>query len=128
MTNHVSEGRIWSGLESVHTAGHFIIKQLLKLSEDTKHFTLLWIGNCLSANQGRGKMWTNQMGPLLASGLASDGLMLNLGSCLLRLCLPLTENETKMDKVNILTNHSSALSTNHIAGDTKLYWQDHCCH
>ena len=25
--------------------------------------------------------------------------MLNLGSCLLRLCVPLTENESKMDKV-----------------------------
>merc|ERR1719323_2836411 len=33
------------------------------------------------------------MGPLLASGLASDGLILNLGSCLLRLCLPVTEDK-----------------------------------
>ena len=65
-----TEGRIWSGLESVHSAGHHILKQLLKLSEDTKHFVLLWIGNCLAANAGRGKMWTHQMGPLLASGLA----------------------------------------------------------
>ena len=55
-----TEGRIWSGLESVHSAGHFIIKQLLKLSEDTKHYMLLWIGSCLAANQARGKMWTNQ--------------------------------------------------------------------
>ena len=94
-----TEGRIWSGLESVHSAGHHVIKQLMKLSGDTKHFMLLWIGNCLAANQARGKMWTSQIGPLLASDLASDGFMLNLGSCLLRLCIPMTENPTKMDKV-----------------------------
>jgi len=94
-----TEGRIWSGLESVHSAGQFVIKQLLKLSEDTKHFVLLWLGNCISANQARGKMWTNQMGPLLAAGLASDGFMLNLGSVLLRLTAPLTESVLKMEKV-----------------------------
>ena len=59
----------------------------------------MWLGSCLAANQARGKMWTNQMGPLLAPGLASDGFMLNLGSCLLRLCGPLTENMDKMTKV-----------------------------
>jgi len=95
-----TEGRIWSGLESVHSAGHHIIKQLLKLSEDTKHFMLLWLGDCLAANQNRGKMWTNQMGPLLAAGLASDGFMLNLGSCMMRLCVPMTEKIDKMDKVD----------------------------
>ena len=89
-----------SGLESVHSAGHHIIKQLLKLSEDTKHFMLLWLGDCLAANQNRGKMWTNQMGPLLAAGLASDGFMLNLGSCMMRLCVPMTEKIDKMDKVD----------------------------
>jgi len=95
-----TEARIWSGVESVHTAGHTLIKQLLKVSEDTKHFTLMWLGDCLAANVGRGKMWTSQMGSLLSSGLASDGFMLNLGSTLLRLCVPMTEDQAKMDKVD----------------------------
>jgi len=95
-----TEARIWAGLESVHTVGHSILKQLLKMSDDTKHFTLLWLGDCLSANIGRGKMWTSQMGSLLSSGLASDGFMLNLGSTLLRLCAPMTDDPCKMDKVD----------------------------
>ena len=40
------------------------------------------------------------MGPLLAAGLASDGFMLNLGSCMMRLCVPMTEKIDKMDKVD----------------------------
>ena len=64
-----------------------------------KHLTLLWIGNCLSANEARGKMWTSQMGPLLSATLASDGFMLNLGSLLLKFCKPLTSDWTKMSKV-----------------------------
>jgi len=95
-----TEARIWSGLESVHSAGHSLFKQLLKVSDDTKHFTLLWLGDCLAANVGRGKMWTSQMGSLLSSGLASDGFMLNLSSSLLKLCAPLTEDTGKMDKVD----------------------------
>jgi len=95
-----TEARIWSGLESVHSAGHSFFKQLLRVSEDTKHFTLLWLGDCLAANVGRGKMWTSQMGTLLSAGLASDGFMLNLSSSLLKLCAPLTEDTAKMDKVD----------------------------
>jgi len=45
-------------------------------------------------------MWTSQMGSLLSAGLASDGFMLNLGSTLLRLCVPMTENLAKMEKVD----------------------------
>ena len=77
-----------------------------------KHLTLCWLGNCLSANGARGKMWTSQMGPLLSSTLASDGFMLNLGSTLLRcgscslltcssrLCKPLVSDPTKMERVD----------------------------
>ena len=95
----VTETRIWAGLESVHSVTADLLRQLLKISDDTKHFTLLWLGDCLAANQGRGKMWTHQMGSLLASGLVSDGFMLNLGSALLRLFSPLTEG-TRMGKVD----------------------------
>ena len=94
-----TEGRLWSGLESVHSAGQTVIKHLLKVSEDCKHFVLLWLSHCLADNQGRGKMWTNQMGSLLAAGLAGDGFMLNLGSILLRLCGPMVESESKMELV-----------------------------
>merc|ERR1712203_1079016 len=84
---------------SVHSAAHTTLRQLLRVSEDVKHLTLLWIGNCLSANEARGKMWTSQMGPLLSATLASDGFMLNLGSLLLKFCKPLTLDWAKMSKV-----------------------------
>jgi len=45
-------------------------------------------------------MWTSQMGSLLSGGLASDGFMLNLGSTLLRMCIPMTEDQAKMNKVD----------------------------
>ena len=70
------------------------------MSEEVKHLTLLWLGNCLASNAGRGKMWTSQMGPLLGATLASDGFMLNLGAVLLRFCKPLAADPAKMDKVD----------------------------
>ena len=100
-----------------------VLRQLLKVSEDVKHLTLLWLGNCLSANEARGKMWTSQMGPLLSATLASDGFMLNLGSCLLRFCKPLTIDWSKMSKVEAsyvakecLVTEDSRLSGVHMRG------------
>ena len=75
-------------------------RQLFRVSEEVKHLTLLWLGNCLASNAGRGKMWTSQMGPLLGATLASDGFMLNLGAVLLRFCKPLAADPAKMDKVD----------------------------
>jgi len=98
-THAATEGRIWAGLESVHASAHVVLRQLLRVSEEVKHLTLLWLGNCLSANEARGKMWTSQMGPLLSATLASDGFMLNFGSCLLKFCKPLTSDWAKMSKV-----------------------------
>jgi len=111
-----TEGRLWAGLESVHTAGQDVIKQLLKLSDDTKHFVLLWLANCLADNQGRGKMWTNQMGSMLAGGLAGDGFMLNLGSILLRLCGPMADNDARMEKVK--PSYTAKLT--HVIEDKRL--------
>lgn len=68
-----TEARIWSGLEIVHEIGHEIFHSLLKMNNEVKHLTLTWIGDCFHANVGRGKMWTREMGPLLANSLASDG-------------------------------------------------------
>ena len=111
-----TEGRLWAGLESVHTAGLTVIKQLLKLSQDTKHFVLLWLANCLEDNKGRGKLWTNQMGSMLAGGLAGDGFMLNLGSILLRLCGPITDNEARMEKIE----PSYPAKVTHVLEDKRL--------
>jgi len=93
-----TEGRLWSGLESVHAAGHSLLRRLLRSSEEVRHLTLLWLADCLQANEARGKMWT-AMGPLLSSSLASDGFMLNLGAVLLRLTKPLTSDPEKVARV-----------------------------
>jgi len=95
-----TEAQIWSGLESVHTSIHSIFNSLFRSSDEVKDEALSWLGGCLAANAGRGKMWTSQMGPLLSGGYASDGYMLNLGSMLLRFCAPLTENSVKMNKID----------------------------
>ena len=70
-----------------------------------KHLALAWLGECLAANAGRGKMWTSQMagmGLLAGNTYASDGFMLNVGSMLLRFCSPITDKPDKMAKVGVL--------------------------
>lgn len=94
-----TEAQIWSGLESVHSSGHSLLHSLLRAGDDVKHLTLMWLGDLLHANKGRGKMWTTQMGAHLAAGYVSDGFMLNLGAILLRFCGPLSKQE-KMVKVD----------------------------
>ena len=86
--HNATEGRIWTGLEIVHEISYEIFNSLLRVSNEVKHLTLLWVGDCLKANIGRGKMWTGEMGPLLANQMASNGFMLNLSALLLRFCRP----------------------------------------
>ena len=74
--HNATEARIWSGLETVHEIGHEIFNALLRINNEVKHLTLAWIGDCFQANMGRGKMWTREMGPLMANSLASDGCKL----------------------------------------------------
>ena len=61
-------------------------------------------------------MWTNQMGSLLAGGLAGDGFMLNLGSVLLRLCGPMADNVARMEKVE--PSYTAKLT--HVVEDKRL--------
>jgi len=95
-----TEAQIWSGIESVHSAAHTIFNSLFRCGEDVKHLALLWIGECLHANAGRGKIWTAQMGALMSTGFAGDGFMLNLGSTLLAFINPVTDKPDRMDKVD----------------------------
>lgn len=82
-----TEGNIWSALDVISENLYKIFHSLLKCSPDTKHMTLRWLGRCLKANSARGHIWNSQ-GNYGATPTASDGFMLNLGSVLLRLCLP----------------------------------------
>lgn len=66
---------------------HQIFKNLLQRSAETRHSLLSWLGNCLQANAGRAKIWTNQM-PEIFQLYASDAFFLNLGAVLVKLCQP----------------------------------------
>lgn len=66
---------------------HQIFKNLLQRSAETRHSLLSWLGNCLQANSGRAKIWTNQM-PEFFQLYASDAFFLNLGAALVKLCQP----------------------------------------
>lgn len=66
---------------------HQIFKNLLQRSAETRHSLLSWLGNCLQANSGRAKIWTNQM-PEIFQLYASDAFFLNLGAALVKLCQP----------------------------------------
>lgn len=66
---------------------HQIFKNLLQRSAETRHALLSWLGNCLQANAGRAKIWTNQM-PEIFQLYASDAFFLNLGTVLVKLCQP----------------------------------------
>lgn len=66
---------------------HQIFKNLLQRSAESRHALLSWLGNCLQANAGRAKIWTNQM-PEIFQLYASDAFFLNLGAVLVKLCQP----------------------------------------
>lgn len=86
-----TESRIWTGLEIVQELTHEIFNGLIRAGPESKHFTLMWIGDCLKANVGRGKLWTGEVGSLFASQYSSDGFMLNLSALLLRFCRPICQ-------------------------------------
>ncbi|XP_015436791.1 PREDICTED: ubiquitin conjugation factor E4 A [Dufourea novaeangliae] len=97
------EGMIWTFLDDLNESLHKVFHLLLKCSVEVRHLTLQWIGNCLSANANRGKIWNSQNDTSLGAMLCvSDGFMLNLGNVLLRLCQPfcIKQNETKVPKID----------------------------
>lgn len=74
-------------MSQFHDKLHQILKNLLQRSGETRHLLLSWLGNCLHANAGRAKIWTNQM-PEIFQSYASDAFFLNLGAALVKLCQP----------------------------------------
>ncbi|CAB4059973.1 UBE4A [Lepeophtheirus salmonis] len=49
------------GLDSLQSLGYLIyLNPLLKQGPKVKHLTVKWIGDCLMANSGRAKIWTNE--------------------------------------------------------------------
>ncbi|XP_013398421.1 ubiquitin conjugation factor E4 A [Lingula anatina] len=80
---------LWQPIAILNEKVHKMIYNLLKLSEELKHRTLEWLGNCLTANQGRAKLWSNHLPPELLNRMyCSDGFFINLCAVLLRLCKP----------------------------------------
>ncbi|XP_012272749.1 ubiquitin conjugation factor E4 A isoform X2 [Orussus abietinus] len=95
------EGNIWSALDAISESLHKVFHSLLKCSDEVRHLTLQWIGNCLHANASRGKLSNFHDGSGISGSAVnsvSDGFMLNLGSVLLRLCQPFCgrPNDTKV--------------------------------
>ncbi|XP_053547265.1 ubiquitin conjugation factor E4 A [Bombina bombina] len=84
----VQESNIHQFMAQFHEKIYQLLKNLLQLSPDTKHRILSWLGNCLHANAGRGKIWANQVPEIFMQTYASDSFFLNLGAALLRLCQP----------------------------------------
>ncbi|XP_048369077.1 ubiquitin conjugation factor E4 A isoform X1 [Sphaerodactylus townsendi] len=84
----VQESNIHQFMSQFHEKIYQMLKNLLQLSPQTKHRILSWLGNCLHANAGRTKIWTNQMPEIFLQMYASDAFFLNLGAALLRLCQP----------------------------------------
>ena len=97
-----TEGQIWQGLEQLQEWLFRIFKGLMHVSPDVKHLTLMWVGECLRANAGRGKLWTSEMGAIMSANFVSDGFMLNLSGVLLQFCLPFTSGvkNSKLFKIN----------------------------
>ncbi|XP_020840437.1 ubiquitin conjugation factor E4 A isoform X1 [Phascolarctos cinereus] len=84
----VQEANIHQFMAQFHEKIYQMLKNLLQLSPDTKHWILSWLGNCLYANTGRTKIWANQMPEIFFQMYASDAFFLNLGAALLKLCQP----------------------------------------
>ena len=116
--HNTTEARIWTGLEIVHEICYEIFNALFRIDSEVKHVTLMWIGDCFQANAGRGKMWTREMGPLLANNLASDGFILNLSAVLLRFCRPFTHGVGNPKLLKIDPTYTSVECS--VAEDSRL--------
>ncbi|XP_078043228.1 ubiquitination factor E4A [Augochlora pura] len=102
-TNTITDNAIWTALDKLTESLHKVFHLLLKRSEEIRHLTLMWIGNCLRLNANKGKIWNTQNDMGLNGMLCvSDGFMLNLGYVLLRLCQPfcIKQNQTKVPKID----------------------------
>ncbi|TRY61772.1 hypothetical protein TCAL_12264 [Tigriopus californicus] len=102
-----TEARIWTGLQNHRDKLTVLFKQFLKASDKAKHLLLEWIGNCLKANVGRGKLWTSAVGGLLGNDYVSDGFALNLGGVLLRLCEPFVSGVKNPRILKIRPNYTA---------------------
>lgn len=104
-----------------HEKIHQLLKNLLQLSADTKHQILLWLGNCLHANAGRGKIWASQVPEIFLQTYASDSFFLNLGAALLRLCQPFC----KPKSARLLTFNSTYCALREISEEERRTFNVH---
>lgn len=87
----MTEERLWLPLGTIARIMHRLFEKILRKSSETREMLLHWIGNCLDANAGRGKIWNSQLPEVFASLHASDGFFVNLVAVLLLLCRPFAE-------------------------------------
>ena len=114
-----TEGQIWQALEQLQDWLFTLFKGLIRVSPDVKHLTLMWIGECLRANAGRGKLWTSEMGAIMSANFVSDGFMLNLSGVLLQFCLPFTSG-VKNPKLFKIDPHYTACTQVEVSEDSRL--------
>ncbi|OQV19602.1 Ubiquitin conjugation factor E4 A [Hypsibius exemplaris] len=81
-----TEKFVWSNTERAIDAVFGVVNNIVRQSAELREAFLLWVGNCLSANFARAKMWQPNL--QFQVSLCSDGFMMNLSAVLLRLCRP----------------------------------------
>ena len=114
-----TEGQIWQALEQLQEWLYRLFKGLFRISPDVKHLTLMWIGECLRANAGRGKLWTSEMGAIMSANFVSDGFMLNLSGVLLQFCIPFTTG-AKNPKIFKIDSRYTACAQVEVSEDSRL--------
>jgi ubiquitin conjugation factor E4 B len=94
MSRQVGEGKVKQlrdGLMRVQTSAHETLLALLKASKED---TLAWMRQSLQLNVEAAKDQPNRL------AAASPGMLLNLGSVMLRLCRPFLSDPAKLSKVD----------------------------
>ncbi|XP_050393644.1 ubiquitin conjugation factor E4 A [Patella vulgata] len=86
-----TESNIWAELVTLNEKIYLMTYSLIKVSPHIRHLVLKWLGKCLAANQGRTKIWSNQMPQLFNQLYSSEGFCLNLNYLMLKLCQPFCE-------------------------------------
>ncbi|XP_078726184.1 ubiquitin conjugation factor E4 A isoform X2 [Lampetra fluviatilis] len=84
---HMQETNIHQLMSHLQEQMSLVLRTLMQ-NPETRHELLSWLAGCLSANAGRRKLWASQMPALFHQGFSSDGMLLNLGGVLARLCRP----------------------------------------
>ncbi|XP_038065651.1 ubiquitin conjugation factor E4 A-like isoform X3 [Patiria miniata] len=108
---------LWQPMALLNDRMYEVFKGIFKSSTANKNRLLSWLGNCLHANAGRGKLWSREM-QNFGQVYASDAFFMNLGAVMVRFCAPFTAPDSS--KILSVDLSYSRLELSSTAGEEEM--------